>query len=330
MIRPTLPDIFEAKNRIAPYIVRTPLHRHLGLDKLLGAEIYVKHENYQKLGAFKVRGGINLLSQMPQADLNRGISTASSGNHGQSIAYAANLFGAKAIIGVPEGANPGKVESMRNLGAQIIFNGAHFDQTRSYIEGLSGEKGYRYVHPVNEPSLIAGVGTYSLEIIEDLPQVDVIVVPIGGGSGASGACIVSKTINPHIAVIGIQAARAPAAYLSWRSGRIEESPMKTTAEGLATGMGYELTQGIIRDLLDDFVLVSDEEMNRAMVLHFEHTRTLTEHAGAASLAGALKIRERLKSKRVVLVVSGGNPSMQHIHEALDQSGYGLDAQSGRP
>ncbi len=317
---PSLQDVIQAKKRIAGYVTRTPLHRYIGLEKMIGAdELYVKHENHQRLGAFKMRGGINLLAQMSQGELERGVSTASSGNHGQSIAYAASVFGAKAYIAVPENANPGKVESMRNLGAKVIHHGAFFDESKDYIERLSKEEGYRYIHPINEPRLFAGVGTYTLEIIEDLPDVDVIVVPVGGGSGAGGACIVAKAINSDIRVIGVQAEQAPAAYLSWQRGEALEAPMRTVAEGLATGAAYEFAVGILRRYLDDFILVSEEEMNAAIVTHLEQTHNLVEHAGAASLAGALKIRERLAGKKVVLVLSGGNLSVEHLRVALAQA-----------
>ena len=320
MDRPTLVDVLEARRRIAPHVVRTPLLRHLALDKLLGAQVYVKHENFQRLGAFKVRGGINLVSQLSDDERRRGVATASSGNHGQSIAYAARAFGARAIVAVPESANPGKVESIRNLGAEVIFHGDVVDDSRVYVERLAREEGYRYIHAANEPQLIAGFGTYTLEIIEDLPEVDVIIVPVGAGSGACGACIVAKAINPAIEIVGVQAARAPAAYLSWKEGRVVEAPMESMAEGLATRMGYELPQGILRDLLDDFVLVSEEEMQRAIVMHLETTHTLTEHAGAASLAAALNMRDRLAGKNVVLVASGGNISVDQLKAAVATSG----------
>ncbi len=314
---PTLYDVIQAKGRIAAHVTRTPLHRYIGLEKLIGAaEVHVKHENHQRLGAFKMRGGINLLSQLSRDELDRGVSTASSGNHGQSIAYAAGVFGSKAYIAVPMGANPGKVASMRNLGAEVIHHGAYFDESREYIERLSREEGYRYIHAVNEPRLIAGVGTYGLEILEDLPDVDVIVVPVGGGSGASGVCITAKSINPDIEVIGVQAQQAPAGYLSWQRGEVVEASMKSVAEGLATGSGYELALKILGKWLDDFILVTDEEMDAAIVTHLEQTHNLTEHAGAASLAGAMKIRERLEGKKVVLVMSGGNLSIDHLKGAL--------------
>ena len=318
MSKPNLTDVIAAKNRIENFITRTPLHRHLALEKIVGTEVHVKHENHQKLGAFKIRGGINLLAQMSAADLEKGVSTASSGNHGQSIAYAASLFGAKAYIAVPEIANPGKVQSMRNLGADVIHHGEHFGIADQYMRDLSDEKGYKYINAVEESQLYAGVGTYTLEIMEDLPDVDVIIVPVGGGSGACGTCITAKSINPNIEVIGVQGERAPAAYNSWKSDTLQQAEMSSIAEGLATNKGYEPAQSILREMLDDFILVSDEEMEDAVVMYLEQTRNLMEHAGAASLAAAIKIKERLKNKKVALIASGGNLSMEHLLRALER------------
>lgn len=314
--RPTLHDVISARGRIAPYVWRTPLHHYLGLDAMLDAEVWVKHENHQRLGAFKMRGGINLLSRLTDEEKRRGVITASSGNHGQSIAYAAGILGVKCIVCVPEGANPGKVEAIQNLGAEVVHHGPYFDITNEYAQRLAKEEGYRYIHAVNEPLLIAGVGTYTLEILEYLPDVDCIIVPLGGGSGACGTCIVAKSVNPDIKVIAVQAEAAQAAYLSWKAGDIVEAPMESAAEGLATGRGYELPQSILRDLLDDFILVSDAEMEQAIVTHLEKTHNLTEHAGAASLAGALKIKDQLRGKKVALVMSGGNLSLDHLKKAL--------------
>ena len=314
--RPTLQDVVEAQGRIAPYVTRTPLHHYLSLDKLLGAEVYVKHENHQRLGAFKMRGGVNLMAQLTEEEKRRGVVTASTGNHGQSIAYAGGIFGVETVIVVPEGANPGKVASMRSLGGNVVFHGRDFDESREHVERLTREEGYRYIHSANEPMLIAGVGTYAMEILEDLPDVDVVIVPVGGGSGACGACIVAKGLNPDIQVIGVQAAKAPAAYLSWKERRIVEANMETVAEGLATRVGFELTQSILWDLLDDFILVTEEEMDEAVVLNLECTHNLTEHAGASTLAAALKIKDRLAAKKVALVMSGGNISVSQLKAAL--------------
>ena len=314
--QPTLSDVIEARRRIAPYVVRTPLHHYRTLDELIGAEVYVKHENHQVLGAFKVRGALNVISLLAAEEKEAGVIVASTGNFGQGIAYAAEVFGVEANVVVPVNANPDKVESMRQLGANLVFHGGDFDDSREHAERLAQEEGYRYIHSANDPTLIAGVGTYSLEIVEDLPEVDVIIVPVGGGSGACGACIVAKSESQDKQVMGVQAASAPAAYLSWKEGRIVESGMETAAEGLATRSGYELTQGILREMLDDFVLVSEEELATALVLHLEKTHNLAEHAGAASLAAAIKMKDRLDGKKVVLVMSGGNVSLDQLKAAL--------------
>ena len=314
--RPTFADILSARRRISPYVTRTPLRHYPSLSATLGAEVHLKHENYQLTGSFKVRGGINLVSQLGDEDKARGIISASTGNHGQSIAYAGRLFGARAVIVVPEGANPGKVEAMRDLGADVVFHGADFDESREHVERLCAEFGYRYIHSGNEPDLIAGVGTYALEIVEDLPDVDAILVPLGGGSGACGTAIAAKAVNPNIQVIAVGAAKAPAAYLSWKSGEMVEAPMETAAEGLATGTAFEFPQSIMRDMLDDFLQVSEEEIRSAILMLLEKAHTLAEGAGAASLAGALQIRERLVGKKVAIVISGGNLSMRQLRDAL--------------
>jgi len=192
-----------------------------------------------------VRGGINLVSQLSDEERRRGVIAASTGNHGQSVAYAARLFGVQATIVVPEDANPGKVEAMRGLGAKIVFHGRDFDQARQHCEALAAQRGYRYIHSGNEPLLIAGVATETLEVLEDQPDIEVIIVPIGGGSGAAGACIAAKAINPAIQVIGVQAEKAPAAYRSWKERRLVEARMETAAEGLATRTAFALPQSIL-------------------------------------------------------------------------------------
>ena len=214
--------------------------------------------------------------------------SASTGNHGQSIAFASRLFGVRAIVCVPEGANPGEGRVDAGLGAEVVFHGRDFDEAREHCESLAAEHGYRYVHSGDEPDLIAGVGTGPLEALEREPGLDVLIVPIGGGSGAAGACIVADAVRPELEVIGVQSEAAPAAYRSWQEGRVvEDDDRSTFAEGLATRVGFELPQRILRERLDDFVLVSDDEIRRAMLHMIERTRNLVEAAGAAPLAAAL-------------------------------------------
>jgi threonine dehydratase len=210
-----------------------------------------------------------------------------------------------------------KVASMRGLGANVVFHGRDFDDARVRCEQLAEEHGYRYVHSGNEPLLIAGVGTEALEILEEQPHVDTIVVPIGGGSGAAGACIVAKTIDPAIRVIGVQSEAAPAAYRSWQARKlVDETRMETFAEGLATRTAFELPQTILWQWLDEFVLVTDDEIRSAQATMIEATCNLVEAAGASPLAAALRLREQLAGRRVALILSGGNASREQLVDAL--------------
>ena len=313
---PTFTDVLRARRAIARHLPRTPLAHYPALDRISGARLLVKHENQQLTGAFKVRGGLNLVSQLSADERARGVISASTGNHGQSVAYAAGLFGVRATIVVPENSNPLKVAAMRDLGAEVLFHGADFDEARARCETLASRDRLRYIHSANEPLLIAGVATVALEILEDAPEVTAIIVPVGGGSGAAAACLVAKTLDPRIKVIGVQAERAPAAYKSWRARELLEDRMGTAAEGLATRVGFELTQRILWEFLDDFVLVSEEEILRAISLYVEKAHALAEAAGAASLAAALKLRERLAGQTVALVLSGGNITVEQLRTAL--------------
>jgi threonine dehydratase len=305
---PDLADVLAARQRIAPYLGPTPLYRYPALDELTGARVWVKHENHQPVGAFKVRGGVNLLSQLSAEERRKGVITASTGNHGQSVGYAADLFGVRAIVCVPEQANPVKVESMRALGAEVVFHGRDFDDAREHCEKLATEHGYRYIHSANEPALIAGVATYTVEILEAQPDTEIIVVPIGGGSGAAGACVVAKAVRPSIQVIGVQSAAAPAAQRSWQARALLADDNSTMAEGLATGTSFELPQQILWDKLDDFVLVSDDALRDANRTMIEKTRNLVEPAGAAALAAVLADPARFAGRNVAIVCSGGNIS----------------------
>ncbi len=318
MVEPTFIDVLDAAKRIRGYLQPTPLRSYPSLARLLGADVKVKHENHNPTGAFKVRGGINLVSRLTDDERERGVIAASTGNHGQSVAYAARLFGVSAIICAPENANPVKVESMQDLGAEVILQGERFDDARLNAARLAKEHGYRYIDSGDEPLLIAGVGTHTLEVLQEQPATDVVIVPVGGGSGAAGACIVAKAVNPHIEVVGVQSEQAPAAYQSWKHRERRDAPNRTRAEGLATGAAFELPQRILRRLLDDFVLVTDDEIDVATGLMIEKTRTLVEAAGAAPLAAALKIRERLQDRNVALICSGGNISPAQLARLLQR------------
>lgn len=317
--RPTFQEILEARCLIKDFLPRTPLYSYPRLNQLLDAKVYVKHENFLPIRVFKLRGGINLISHLTRDQKKKGVITASTGNHALSIAYAGNLFGVPVTIVMPEKANPTKVKAIRSLGANIVFFGRIFDESRDYAEKLAGEEGKRFIHPANEPYLIAGVGTYALEILEEVPSLDMIVVPVGGGSGASGCCLVKEAVNPRVEVVAVQAEKAPAAYLSWKNKKIVQDKMETAAEGLATKVGYELTQEILQDFLADFILVSEEEMVQAILLIMELIRNMAEEAGASPLAAALKIKQRIKGKKVALILTGSNISMERLKQILSHS-----------
>jgi threonine dehydratase len=314
---PTLQDVLLARRAIKPYLAPTPFYHYPALDALTGAEVYVKHENHQPIGAFKVRGGINLVSRLSPDERARGLIAASTGNHGQSIAYAGRLFGAQVTIVVPEKANPGKVAAMQGLGATVLFHGQRFDDAVLRAEVLAVEHGYRYVHAGNEPLLIAGVATYALEMVESVPDLDVIFVPVGSGTGASGVCIAARALSPSIRVVAVQSAESPAAHDSWQAGRIVSGRNDSFSEGIATGRGIELPQEVLRGRLDDFVLVPDSAIRQAMVWMIERAHTLAESAGASPLAAAVQIKDQLAGKKIGLVCSGGNSSLAHLRKALD-------------
>jgi threonine dehydratase len=336
MLSPNFADILAAREFIAPYLPKTPLVRVEKLSQLLGCDYYAKLENLQPVGAFKVRGGVNLVGTLVSTTCGSGwvtageekhsvLVSASTGNHGQSIAYAGRLFGVKVIIYAPEqNVNESKMQAMRDLGAEVRLYGRDFDETRLEAERVAQAEGFRFVHSANEAKLIAGVGTMALEIFEDLPDVDVIISPAGGGSCASGNCIVAKQVKPDTRIIAVQSEQAPAMWHAWKNRSLDPYPtMKTEHEGLATRVPFEMTNKILWELLDDFVLVSDEEINDAIRLLACHAKQVAEGAGAASLAAALKlrdqnrgssptVREGLRGKKVVGILTGGNIPLERF------------------
>ncbi len=316
---PTMADVALAREVIAAYLRPTPLLSSPALDELLGFQAFVKCENLQPIGAFKVRGGLFLMSQLTAREREQGVVTASTGNHGQSIAFAAREFGVPATIWMPENPNYLKVASMRRLGADVRFAGRDFDETRQSAEQDAAQRGAVYVVPANDWRLIAGVATYTVEMLEDVPELDVLIVPAGGGSGLAGACLAGKSLSPRLRVVGVQAAGAPVVHDTWRSGQLQTSDRADTfAEGVATRVAFSLPAQILWRRLDDFRLVSDADLYRSILTLLERVRILAEGAGAASLAAAYGMREELAEKRVGLVVSGGNLTLDTLAEALSR------------
>jgi len=318
MLVPSFEDIVAAREFIAPYLPKTPLVRVNKLCELLDCDYYAKLENLQPTAAFKVRGGVNLVGAISDEERRKGVVAASTGNHGQSIAYAGRLFGAHVAIYAPaENINESKMRAIRELGAEVRFHGRDFDEARVECERVANEEGFRYAHSANEPKLIAGVGTIGLEIFEDLADVDVIIAPAGGGSCVAGNCIVTNELNPNVRVIAVQSEAAPAMWHAWRNRSLEPYPtMNTEHEGLATRVPFELTNIILWELLSDFVLVTDAEINEAIKLLAFYAKQVAEGAGAASLAAAIKLRDELRGKKVVGIVSGGNLSLQRFAELM--------------
>ena len=307
MTAPTLQDVLDARARVNAVMRRSPMLRHPLLEEWLGCEAWVKHENHNPTGAFKIRGGLNLIAQLTPDERRRGVVSASTGNHGQSIAFASRIHGVKCRIFVPVGNNPEKNAAMRAYGAEVIEFGRDFDEARERVEQMQAERGLRYVHSANEPLLIAGVGTLALEIFEEQPDVDVILVPIGGGSGASGCAIVRHGLGSRAKVIGVQAEGASAFAQSWRSGvRVVGDKVDTFAEGMATRVTFDLTFEILQKGLDDVVTLTEEELAGGVRLALRATHNLAEGAGASPLAAAMKLRDGFAGKKVACVMTGGN------------------------
>lgn len=316
---PTYADVLTAEPIVHRHLRPTPLYEWPALSQLLGCRFFLKHENHTPTTAFKVRGGINLVAQLPPEQKRRGIIGCTTGNHGQSLAYACRLFGVRCVLVVPAKNNPDKLAAMRALGAELIEHGRDFDEAREHCEAICQRQGLRYVHSANEPHLIAGVGTYALEIFDDLAEPDYIFVPVGLGSGICGTALVAAERRPQTRVVGVQSELAPAVTLSWRKGEpVETDTPATFAEGMATRVSASMTLELMRRHVHDMVLVSDQALREAIRLLLRHTHNLAEGAGAAALAAALKLRAQLAGKTVVGILSGGNLDLRELACILDR------------
>jgi threonine dehydratase len=318
---PTYADIVSAEPVVHRYIRPTPLYEWPALSELLGCRFYLKHENHTPTTAFKVRGGVYLVSRLPEEVKPRGIICCTTGNHGQSLAYACRLFGVRCVVVVPAGNNPDKNAAIRALGAELVEHGRDYDEAREHCEALRHRTGLRYVHSANEPDLVAGVGTYALEVFDELPRPDVILVPVGLGSGISGTSLVAAARSPTTRVIGVQSELAPAMTLSWRAGGpVETDTPRTFAEGMATRVPAAMTLEIMRGHVHDMVLVSDDELREAIRLLLRVTHNLPEGAGAATTAAAFRLKGELAGKSVVGVFSGGNLDVRELRRILEPLG----------
>lgn len=317
---PTFADVLAAAPVVSRFIRPTSLIEWPALSNAFGCRFYLKHENHNPTTAFKVRGGIYLVSRLSVEHKARGILGCTTGNHGQSLAYACRKFGVRCVLVVPLNSNPDKLAAMRALGAELIEFGRDFDEAREHCEEIRHREGLRYVHSANEPDLIAGVGTYALEIFDQLPDPDVILVPVGLGSGICGVGLVTAARRPETQVVGVQSEGAPAVTLSWQANRpIETDVPQTFAEGMATRVPASMTLALMRQVVHEMVLVSDAELREAIVRLLRATHNLAEGAGAAATAAAWQLRERFTGKKIVGVLSGGNLDLRELARILAQA-----------
>ncbi len=289
------------------------------LNDAVGATIYVKHENTQPTGAFKVRGGLTLLATMPARQRARGLITYSTGNHAQALAYASAVFDTLCTVVMPAAANEYKVRAVRALGSEVVLHGADLAAAQTYAESLAAERELALISVGDNPSQVAGVGTLHLEIVSAQPDLDAVIVPVGSGTSASAACLVAAELAPRCRVIAVQSSASPAGHDSWHSGSLVQRANQTVVEGLATGRGFDLPQRIMRRCLSDFCLVSDAQIAEAQLLLATHAHTLAEGAGAAALAAVLAVPSTFSGQRVAVVCSGGNANGAEL-AALGRNG----------
>ena len=313
-------SILEARRKIRNLVTKTPTYLSNVFSQRTGAEVYLKLECFQPVGVFKIRGAVNKICSLSSAELERGLVTASSGNHGLAVAYAAKIYGAKAVVVVPENAVKEKVEAIESYGADIVKYGKDYDEAYSKALEIQKEAGTTFVHPFEDPFVVAGQGTVGLELLEDVPDLNAIIVPVGGGGLISGISIAAKTLNPKLRIVGVQSEGAPAVYRSWRAGKIVEvDSVNTVADGLAARKPLDLTFGIIKRYVDTVLLVSEEEIGEAVLALLHNAHILAEPSGAASLAALLFKYHPKPEEKVAVIISGANISIDYLASLLKQT-----------
>jgi len=311
-------DVLDAERRIRPWLPETPLRNYAPLDEAVGSgiRVWVKHENHNPTNSFKARNAMSMLSSLPEGELRRGVLGASRGNHGQGLAWAGALLGAPVTVCVPVENNPEKNEAMRGFGATVIEEGRDYDESAAVAERIRREQGLRMVSATDEPLVVAGAATLTLEMLRARPGIEAIVVAIGGGSQAVGAMTVARELAPRVAVYGVQAERASAIHDSWHAGRpVTHDSADTFADGLATRQSYALTFPALLQGLAGFVTVSETEIADAVRLLLRTTHNLAEGAGAAGLAGLRRLSGELAGCEVAVILSGGNidaPTLRRV------------------
>nr|CAD67960.1 putative threonine dehydratase catabolic [Thermotoga sp. RQ2] len=314
----TLEDIKEAQRTLKNVVHRTALAYSSVLSEVTGGEIYLKMENLQKTGSFKIRGAYNKIAHLSEEERKRGVVAASAGNHAQGVALAAQIFGIHATIVMPKYAPLSKITKTRNLGAQVILEGNIFDEAYEAALRIQEKTGAVFVHPFNDPHVIAGQGTIGLEIMEDLPDVEVVVVPVGGGGLISGVSVAIKSMNPEVKVIGVQTENMPSMIASLRRGRAERVEGKPTlADGIAVKKPGDLTFELVKKYVDEMVVVNEEEIADAILFLLEQAKVVAEGAGAVGVAAVLNKLD-VKGKKVAIVISGGNIDVNMIDRIINK------------
>jgi threonine dehydratase len=317
----TIDDVRAARERVSPYLTPTPLREYPQLGELVGAgiRVLVKHENHQPTNSFKIRNGLSFMTALTADERKRGVVAASTGNHGQGIAYGGKLLGVSTIVCVPAGNNPDKNAAMRALGATVVEEGRDYDEAVQVMRRLADEQGCVVSHSTNDPRIVAGAGTMTLEILEQRPDLDALVIAVGGGSQAVGAITVARAVSPDLQVFGVQAAGASAIHDSWHArSRLTRDRADTFAEGVATRTTYDLTFPALQGGLAGFVTVTDTEIAESLRTILSVTHNLVEGAGAMGFAALHKLRDRLAGKRVGIVFCGGNLDTGMLRRILNR------------
>jgi threonine dehydratase len=314
-------DVLAAETRIRPYLPATPFRRYAPLEDEVGGGIalYVKHENHQPTNAFKIRNALSALSLLPAEARLRGVVTATRGNHGQGLALAGRLLGIPVVVCVPHGNSPEKNRAIVGYGAELIEDGKDYDESVLRAERLVEERGLHMVHSTNDAAILAGAATITLEILREVPDLEVLFVPVGGGSTSVGALVAASALRPELTVIGVQAAGAAAIYKGWHAGHPVSIPAAVTfADGLATRSCYPMTFPALLAGLADFLAVSEAAIAAAVRLLLRTTHNLAEGAGAAALAGLLQLRHQLDGRKVGVILTGGNIDEPTLRKVLNE------------
>jgi threonine dehydratase len=315
-------DVVAANERIAPLLTRTAARNYPVLDELVGhqLEIWVKHENHQPTGSFKIRNGLSAASALSPEERGRGVIAASRGNHGQGVAYAGKLLGIAATIYVPKGNSQSKNRAMRKLGATLVEVGVDYDESMQLAMEHAAKDGLTMIHSTNDSSVIAGAGTIALEFLAQVPDLEALVVAVGGGSQAVGSLTVAREVAPKLDVFGVQAANASAIHDGFHAGEERQKESANTfADGLATRSCYAKTFPALCEGLKDFVTVTEAEIAEGIRMYLQGASTLAEGAGAAGLAGAKKLASRLRGKKVGVIISGGNIDLEILRSVLNDT-----------